>query len=148
MVFFVVVLAGAAALLFGGGGASAVSSPPVDLGQQVNNKGTKDVSAKTSAKFEVELDDFYFKPTFIKVQPGEKLTLKIHNEGTTAHTFTSDALGVDKVFQPDKKGTVKITVPSDATVAQFHCDFHGQMGMDGAIFTAAGQGQAPPAGGA
>ncbi|HXY95174.1 MAG TPA: cupredoxin domain-containing protein [Acidimicrobiia bacterium] len=132
--------AAATALLFafGGPAASAAQKAPVDLGQKVNNHGTKDVSGKSSASLTLEQDDKYFEPTFIKVQPGEKLTITLKNEGKLAHTFTSTALKVDKEVQPDKKAKVTVTVPSTGAAFQFHCDFHESSGMAGAMFTTAG----------
>ncbi|HEY7105145.1 MAG TPA: cupredoxin domain-containing protein [Acidimicrobiia bacterium] len=135
------VAASAALLVFVFGGAlpaGAKSKAPVTLGQKVNNKGTKDVSTKSKATLEVELDDYYFEPTFIKAKPGEKLTLKVKNEGSTDHTFTSDALSVSKQLGPDKSAKLTITVPSSGEVWQFHCDFHEDMGMVGAVYTVAG----------
>ena len=73
-----------------------------------------------------------------KVQPGEKLTITLKNEGKLAHTFTSTALKVDKEVQPDKKAKVTVTVPSTGAAFQFHCDFHESSGMAGAMFTTAG----------
>jgi plastocyanin len=117
---------------------SAASKPPVTLGQKVTNKGTKDVSSKSTAKFEMELDDKYFEPTFIKAKPGEKLTLELKNEGSLPHTFTSDTLAVDQQVDPGKSMTIKVTVPSSGKVFQFHCDFHEDAGMVGAVYTKAG----------
>jgi plastocyanin len=136
-----VVAAAAALLVFVFGGAlpaGAKSKPPMSLGQQVNNKGSKDVSTKSKATLEVELDDYYFQPTFIKAKPGEQLTLKVKNDGSTEHTFTSDALSVDKQLAPEKSVKFTITVPSSGEVFQFHCQFHEAMGMVGAVYTAAG----------
>src|SRR4029077_1704478 len=42
------------------GPAVAKSSKPVTVDGKVNVKGTKDVSAKKSARLEIEADDFYF----------------------------------------------------------------------------------------
>ncbi len=52
--------------------AAAKTSKPVTLNGKVNNKGSKDISAKAKASLELEAGDFYFKPTFVKVKPGEK----------------------------------------------------------------------------
>ena len=51
----------------------------------MNAHGT--VVAK-DGKVEVELDDKYFQPTFIKAKAGEKLTLELKNEGSLEHNFT------------------------------------------------------------
>jgi len=111
---------------------------PVSLSGRVNNHGTKDVSQAKSAKLDVELDNFYISPTFVKVQPGEKLTIKLENEGNVPHTFTSDGLAVDKQLSAGKSGTVKVTVPTSGKVFEFYCQFHKSSGMQGALFTTAG----------
>jgi plastocyanin len=136
--------AAAATFVFVGaaGGASAASKPPVNLGQKVTNKGTKDVSKSSKAKLEVELDNdgskYYFEPTFIKAKAGEKITIEANNEGNTVHTFTSDELSVDKELQAGKSAKFTVTVPSSGAVFQFHCTFHADLGMIGAVFTKKG----------
>ena len=118
--------------------AAAKTTKPVTLNGKVNNKGTKDVSKKSSANLEIEADDYYFQPTFVKVQPGEKVTITLENEGDATHTFTSDSLNVDEQVSAGKSTKFTVTVPSDATAFQFHCDFHEGMGMQGAFFTKSG----------
>src|SRR5438105_17756 len=59
---------------------------PVSLPGRTNDHGTKDVS---SGDVEVELDSFYFSPTFLKVKPNETVTVHLKNESDTVHTFTS-----------------------------------------------------------
>lgn len=108
--------------------------PPVKLKGKVNNKGTETVK---NGSIDVEQDDFYFEPTFIKAKAGETIKVKLENEGNTAHTFTIDALNIDKELQPGKKATVSVKVPKSASVA-FYCSFHKSSGMQGAIFTKAG----------
>jgi plastocyanin len=132
-------------VVFTGGPVSAASKTPVKLGQKVTNKGSADVSSKSSATLEVEMDDFYFKPTFIKAKAGEKITIKAENEGDTDHTFTSDDLSVNKTLAPGKSAKFTVTVPSDGAVFQFHCDFHEAMGMAGAVYTKAGSSASPAA---
>jgi plastocyanin len=133
-----IVAAAVAVFVFGAVPAGAVSKPPVDLGQKVNNKGSKDVSSRSKATVEEELDDNYYEPTFIKAKAGEKITFKLENEGDSTHTFTSDELSVDKQLNPGKKAKFTITVPSSAEVFQFHCEFHETLGMRGAVYTRAG----------
>jgi plastocyanin len=111
----------------GGGtttGSSSSTSP-------ITNKGTKDVSAKTESS--VEIDDFYFEPTFMKVKDGQQLKLELENEGKAQHTFTITALNIDKVIDPGKKVDVTITFSGPSDVS-FFCRFHGSMGMRGAFF--------------
>jgi plastocyanin len=105
----------------------------VKLPGKTNNKGTKDLSTKgASTSTEVEQDDYYFEPTFMKVAPGQKVTLELHNEGKATHTFTSTQLGVDKEVAPDSKATVTVTMPMSGT-ATFFCRFHQSLGMQGAF---------------
>ncbi len=120
------------------GTAGAKSSNPVSVSGKVNAKGKKDISGKKSATIEIEADDYYFNPTFLKVSPGEKVTVEFKNEGSTTHTFTSDKLSVDKQLSADKTTKFTFTVPSSGTAFQFHCDFHESMGMHGAVYTKAG----------
>ena len=61
------------------------AAAPVSLPGQTTNKGTGDA---TSGKIELEADDFYFNPTFIKVTPGSTVTLTLKNEGSVQHTTT------------------------------------------------------------
>jgi len=124
----------------GGGGSTATSSSssqssgnasqPVSLPGQTNNKGTK---SATGNDIEVELDDFYFNPTFIQGTPGQTLTVHLKNEGKNAHTFTSTALNVDKTLQPDQTMDVQVMLPQAGATA-FHCSFHQGQGMQGAFF--------------
>ena len=118
--------------------AGAKSSKPVTVDGKVNVKGTKDISSKKSASIELEADDYYFNPTFVKVQPGEKVRITLKNEGSAAHTFTSDGLNIDQDVAAGKSVKFTITVPSDGTAFAFHCSFHGSMGMQGAFYTKAG----------
>jgi len=118
--------------------AGAKSSKPVQVDGKVNVKGTKDISSKKFASIDLEADDFYFEPTFVKVQPGEKVRIEIENEGNTTHTFTSDSLSIDQQVAAGKKAKFTVTVPSDGTAFEFHCSFHGDMGMKGAFYTKAG----------
>ena len=133
-------LAAVAALVFvfAAGPVSAATKAPVKLGQKVNVKGTKDVSSKSTAKLDMELDDKYFAPTFIKAKAGEKITLEMENEGNLPHTFTSDGLAVDQQVDPGKSAKLTFTVPSDGQVFQFHCTFHETAGMVGGVYTKAG----------
>ena len=104
---------------------SAATKAPVKLGQKVTIKGSKDVSSKSSATVEVELDDFYFNPTFIKAKAGEKITFKVENEGRhRPHVHVRRSVGRQAGWHPGKSSKFTVTVPSDGAVFQFHCDFH------------------------
>jgi plastocyanin len=122
----------------GTAGASApAKKAPVKLDGTVTNKGTK--SAKKGA-IEVEADDFYFKPTFIKAPKGTTVKVTVKNEGDAEHTFTADDGSFDEQVSPGQSVTVDVTVPADGKPLTFHCNFHGTMGMKGAFFSKAGTG--------
>ncbi len=108
------------------------------LSGKVNTKNTVDISGKTDAKLEVEADDFYFKPTYVKGAPGQKITVELHNEGSATHTFTVSALGIDETLAPDAKKDVTVTLPDQAGLVEYHCNFHAAMGMRGAFVVGTG----------
>lgn len=120
-----------------GSASGAFAEPPVSLPGKLENRGTEDVSAKGDATVALELDDNYFKPTFLKAKPGATLTLELKNEGSNQHTFSLDDGQVDRKVDPGKSATVTVTVP-DSGAVRFHCNFHGDGGMQGAIYTADG----------
>jgi plastocyanin len=135
----------------GNGGVEADGSDtPVELSGEVTNKGTEDVT--NSTELEVEADDFYFEPTFVKATPGSTITVTITNEGDANHTFTIDDARIDNEIAPAGNAEASVTVPDDGIV-NFYCRFHRSQGMQGAMFTRSGQssGGAPatsaPAGG-
>ena len=87
----------------GGGGQKTIA------GVNANDHGTKAVADK--GKTEVELDDFYFKPTVLEGKPGQKVTLELRNEGQIEHSFTIDSQGIDKDIQPGDEAEVTVTIP-------------------------------------
>lgn len=120
------------------GSSSPPASSPSASASPLNNKGTEDATAATE-KFEIELDnegtENYFKPTFIKVKPGQILTLDLKNEGSNPHTFTITSLGINKQIDPGKEEDVNITFPAAGGAdIQFFCNFHVSLGMRGAFF--------------
>ena len=108
----------------GGGGQKTIA------GVNANDHGTKAVADK--GKTEVELDDYYFKPTVLQGKPGQKVTLELRNEGQVEHTFTIDSQGIDKELQPGDEGEVTVTIPKSGVVS-FYCKFHKSSGMAGAL---------------
>ena len=116
------------------GGKTESGKTPVQLSGAVNNHGTKDLSAKgQSLEFELEQDDFYFEPTFIKSIAGAKVKAEIKNEGKTSHTFTIESLGVDVELSPGMKKEVEFILPGSGAV-NFICRFHRSQGMQGSFF--------------
>ena len=108
----------------GGGGQKTIA------GVNANDHGTKAV--EDNGKTEVELDDFYFKPTVLQGKAGEKVTLELKNEGQTEHSFTIDSQGIDQDIQPGDEAEVTVTIPKSGVVS-FYCKFHKSSGMAGAL---------------
>jgi plastocyanin len=94
--------------------------------------GTKDV--RTVSKLELEADDYYFSPTFLRGKPGQKLTLIVESEAGTLHNISIPALGIDKDVPPKGKVQLTVTFPASGELA-FSCKFHGSLGMNGQLLT-------------
>ena len=109
---------------------AASGGAPVALEGEVNDEGTEEISGD---EVEMELDDYYFGPTFLRSTPGASVHLELENEGDDAHTFTSDALGIDQEVAPGESVGVDVTLPSEGAVP-FYCRFHQSRGMQGAFF--------------
>ncbi len=101
--------------------------------------GTKDV--RNRSKLELEADDYYFSPTFVRGQPGQKLTLVVENEASTLHNISIPALGIDHDIPPKGKVALDVTFPASGMLA-ISCKFHGSLGMNGQLLT----GDATPGG--
>ena len=106
-------------------------APPVSVAGTTNDHGTK---AATN-DLEMEADDFYFGPTFVKATAGQTFSIELRNDGETPHTFTSTALGIDEHIDPHQRKSVTVTAPQSG-VALFFCRLHQAQGMQGAVFIA------------
>jgi plastocyanin len=107
-------------------------------GQTFNDHGTVDARGKDSAEF--ELDDFYFNPTFIRANAGQKVTLQLKNEGKATHNFSFAAASVDQDIPPEGNANITITMPANG-VALIFCKIHKSQGMAGELLV----GDASPA---
>ena len=87
---------------------------------------------RTVSKLELEADDYYFSPTFLRGKPGQKLTLVVESEAATLHNISVPALGIDKDIPPKGKVQVTVTFPASGELA-FFCKFHGSLGMNGQL---------------
>jgi plastocyanin len=85
-----------------------------------------------SKETEVELDDYYFKPTVIQGKAGQKVTLELKNEGKVEHSFVIDSQNIDKTLSPGQDAKVTVTIPASGAVS-FYCKFHKSEGMAGAL---------------
>lgn len=99
-------------------------------GEKVNYEDTEDVTGRSST--EVELEDYYFGPTVLTGSAGQKITVELKNTGTTEHNFTLEDQKINEDFAPGDTKEVTITLPDSGTVL-FHCEYHEDMGMRGAL---------------
>jgi plastocyanin len=110
------------------GGSEEASTIEID-GQAANDHGTE---AATGDTVELEGDDYYFEPTVITGDPGQKLTLEITNEGDEEHNITIDDQGIDEDTEPGESTTVDAEIP-DAGLVPFYCSYHEAQNMRGAL---------------
>jgi plastocyanin len=121
---------------------NTVATPPDDYGtdaspaasgaqSDINEHGTETFT-ENAFEVELELDNFYFEPTFIKSPGGATATVKLHNEGDVQHTFTIDDLEVDEELAPDEEKTITVEIGTE-TRYEYYCRFHAPQGMRGAL---------------
>jgi plastocyanin len=112
----------------------------------VNDHGTKDLSGKPSA--DVELDDFYFEPTTLEGEPGQKISLRLENAGTVEHNLSLPEQDIDQDVEKGEKASVKLTFPKSGTL-RFFCKYHEAQKMAGSLAVAgsSGGGADAPSGG-
>lgn len=108
---------------------------PVTLEGPVNNQAVTDLSGMgAAATLEIVMADFAFNPTFVKLAPGANLQLKLKNPGGLAdHTFTIEALGVDRQLKPGEQVDLVVQLPA-ADSFRFYCRLHLEKGMQGAFY--------------
>ncbi|MER3420094.1 MAG: hypothetical protein C4290_06020 [Chloroflexota bacterium] len=92
--------------------------------------GTQSVRGKTA--LELEADSNYFKPTFLRGDAGQQLTLTIENESGVLHNFSIAGQRID--VDIPAKGKVQVTVTFPAMgAARFFCKYHADQGMNGEL---------------
>jgi plastocyanin len=102
----------------------------VVAGKEANDHGTQSVAGVE--EFEIEMGDFFFRPTVLSGEAGQTITVELLNNGSNAHTFTIDALNVDLEVQPELNGTTKVSFPESGALL-FYCKFHAGAGMRGGL---------------
>ena len=95
-----------------------------------NDHGTVDVRGK--GEVDVEADDGYFEPTFLRGSPGQTLKLVVENESSALHNVSIPGLGVDTNVPPHASAEIEVTFPQSGSTT-FFCKFHTALGMNGAL---------------
>lgn len=117
-----------------------VATPPAEYGEspkatsdqaEINEHGTETFT-ENEFGVEMELDNFYFEPTYVKSPGDSTATMELHNEGDVQHTFTIDDLDVDEELAPDERKTITVEIGTE-TRYEFYCRFHAPQGMRGAL---------------
>lgn len=119
---------------------TSTGSPP----PPAKDHGTVDISSKGAAvDLTLELRDNYadrsaaqeryFEPTFIKVAPGQTITVRLANRGELPHTFTIVSPDVNTRLSAGDQATAVVKMPQSGDVA-FFCRLHAHLGMWGVFF--------------
>jgi plastocyanin len=113
-------------------------------GLSYNDHGTGDASGKDALA--VEVDNFYFGPSFVRGAPGQKLKLNVKNGSGTLHNVSVAGQGVDTDIPPQGKADLAVIFPPSGVV-RFFCKYHAGQGMNGELLTGAATPQPaqPPA---
>ena len=97
-----------------------------------SDHGTKDVRGQ--GELDLEADNYYFEPTFLRGTPGQKIKIQIKNDSGTLHNFSIPEQQIDVDIPRKGKVVVEITFPSSGVV-RFICKFHESRGMNGELLT-------------
>lgn len=95
-----------------------------------NDHGTVDVRGKD--EIDVEADEDYFEPTFLRGAPGQTLKLVVENESGSLHNVSIPGFGVDTNIPPHATAEIEVTFPQAGSMP-FFCKFHTALGMNGAL---------------
>jgi plastocyanin len=119
---------------------SATAGATRQLGSiSVNDHGTTSVSGKTSVT--IEADNFYFSPSFISGDPGQKVEVQLKNDApSTMHNFSVDEQNVNVDLDPGKQMSASVTIPQSGVLV-FFCEYHHASGMNGELLSGSTQPQ-------
>ena len=103
-------------------------------GMPANSAGTYDMRDVPEPEIEIEMGTFFFSPTVVIMERGVgQILIELGNETGEEHSFTSKALGVDRVVAPLKVARFLVRIPDEPGTYLFFCRFHADQGMRGAI---------------
>lgn len=74
----------------------------------------------------VDVGDFFFSPATLRVQRGAQVSFELRNTGAIGHTFTIQALGIDRTLAAGATDTVTV-VAGQAGTFTVVCRFHPAM---------------------
>jgi plastocyanin len=80
----------------------------------------------------VEADDYYFKPTFVRCEPGQRLSWSSRTGRLPSTTSRPLGLGIDRDLPPKGKVRFDVTFPASG-VLRLYCEVHEALGMGGEL---------------
>ncbi|HEX6030482.1 MAG TPA: cupredoxin domain-containing protein [Tepidiformaceae bacterium] len=124
----------------GGGGGDDEEGQVQTLGNRTfSDHGTTDVTGKADA--EIEADSFYFEPTFLRGEPGQKMTIKVGNDSNALHNFSISSMKIDTDIPAEGSAQIEVTFPQTGALV-FFCKYHSAQGMNGELLAGDAQPQA------
>ncbi len=119
-----------------GEGDITVPEAPTDAASPEASSETSDHGTETFTtedfEAEMELDDFYFKPTNIKSPGAGTAKIELKNEGAATHTFTAPDLDVDEELAPGASKSIEVEIGAESRY-EFYCRYHRDSGMRGSF---------------
>ena len=118
-------------------GASPGASPSpggqrVIAGLRFSDRGLQDIRGRSEVAMTV--GDFYFEPTFLRGDTGQRVRLQLTNQSDTRHNFTQNEQRIDQDIQPRGTATVEVEFTPGQTV-RYYCKFFLDQGMNGLLGT-------------
>ncbi len=116
-------------------GASPGASPvaaQIRLGEWAySDYGFRETQGRSSQ--DVDAGDYYFKGTFLRGNPGQKLTLAIRNVAQSLHNFSLPSQQVDRdIPTGGERVRLEVTFPESGAL-RFFCKLHADRGMNGQL---------------
>jgi plastocyanin len=117
------------------------------VGDMVSDSDPETATGGSGSEASVGLRDFNYSPKLVQMPSRSSVVLVLSDQSLHAHTFTSDALGVDITLQPGSER--RVTIPGRTTGRfWFYCRYHQSIGMKGWVqFGADEQGDTSASGG-
>ncbi len=78
------------------------------------------------------MNDYAFTPTFVRGDPGQRLTLVVQSRSGLLHNLSIPGQRVDTNLPPGGTTSVDVTIPQSGAV-RFFCSFHAALGMNGEL---------------
>jgi uncharacterized cupredoxin-like copper-binding protein len=113
--------------------AAAPAAPPAVASPSAPAPETPAVAAGAAQPVQIVAHDIYFDPKELTIPANTDVTVKLPNEGVTAHNFSIDTLKISVDLPPGETKEVVINAP--AGTYEYYCNVpgHKQAGMVGTL---------------